>query len=224
MALFSRLSDISRRQKLELFNCLIKPTENLRILDVGGQVEASGAEGLQFIDSYPWKNSISAINLSAEHIASIKEHYPELEAVLGDACQMPWPDQHFDVAYCNAVIEHLPSLEKQQKMAAEIMRVAKRWFVTTPNRWYPFEFHMRLPLVTWLPGNAYLMAGRCIAYNHVKKRYTFYNKPIELRLISARELRQCFPDSRIIRQRVTFMAETLIAVGGNINLNIRQNP
>lgn len=214
MCLFSKLSNISRKRKLDLFNSIIMPTENTRVLDVGAEVDPSGAEGLQFIDFYPWKNRISAINLSPAHISSIKRLYPEVEAVIGDACELPWPDNYFDVVYSNAVIEHLGSLERQQKMAAEIMRVGKRWFVTTPNRWYPFEFHLRLPFVTWLPNHGYLWAGRIVSYNHVKRKYTFGKKVDGLRLMNARELKHCFPDSKIIKQRVTFMAETLIVVGG----------
>ena len=36
------------------------------------------------------------------------------------------------------------------------------------------------------------------------------------RLMTAKELEQCFPGSKIIKQRVTFMAEALITVGGDI--------
>ncbi|MHC4083580.1 MAG: hypothetical protein ACYSWZ_00045 [Planctomycetota bacterium] len=36
----------------------------------------------------------------------------------------------------------------------------------------------------------------------------------DLRLMTARELRICFPGSRIIKQRATFMAETLVVIGG----------
>jgi hypothetical protein len=28
-------------------------------------------------------------------------------------------------------------------------------FVTTPNRWFPIEFHTVLPLVHWLPADAF---------------------------------------------------------------------
>lgn len=185
---------------------------------MGAEVDSFGTEGLQLIDSYPWKNRMSAINISPQYISCIKKHYPEVDAVVGDACKLPWPDNYFDVVYSNAVIEHLGILEKQRKMAAEIMRVSKRWFVTTPNRWYPFEFHMRLPFVTWLPGDAYLWAGRIVGYNHVKKRYNLGSKRNDLRLMTARELRYCFPGSKIIKQRVTFMAETLIVVGGQVSL------
>lgn len=216
MGLFLKLSNISRKRKLELFQRVVAPTENMRILDVGAEADLSGHKTLQFIDFYPWKNKVSAINLSSEHVTQIKQIYPEVDAVVGDACELPWPDKYFDVAYSNAVIEHLGSFEKQRKMAAEIMRVGRKWFVTTPNRWYPFEFHTRLPFVTWLPGNAYLWAGRIIHYSHIRKKYGLGRKRSDLRLMTARELKHCFPNSKIIKHRVTFMAETLIVLGGEV--------
>lgn len=216
MGLFTRLSYISRKRKLESFLELLKPTNQTRILDVGAETKPSGEDGLQLIDSWAWKNKYSAINISPEHISQIKKHYPEAEAVVADACDLPWPDKYFDVVYSNAVIEHVGNFENQKKMASEIMRVGRRWFVTTPNRWYPFEFHLRLPFVTWLPGDTYLWIGRIIRYNHVRKKYVFGAKSSGTRLLSAKELKRCFPTSRIIKQRVTFMAETLIAVGGDM--------
>jgi SAM-dependent methyltransferase len=194
----------------------MRPTEETKVLDVGAEVNPNNYEELQFIDIYQWKNNLSAVNISAEHISIIKESYPEIKAVVCDACKLPWPDKSFDVVYSNAVIEHVGSFEKQKAMADEIMRVGKRWFVTTPNRWFPFEFHMRLPFITWLPGNGYLWIGSIVSYNHIQGKYRMGGKHNDLRLMSARELQGCFPDSKIIKQRVTIMAETLIAVGGDI--------
>ncbi len=217
MTLFSKLSNISRSRKLQLFKAIMEPTPQMRVLDVGAEINPNGNRGLQLIDCYPWKSNLYAANTSAEHVSSMKRHYPEINAVLADACNLPWPDKFFDIAYSNAVIEHVGGFMKQRRMANEIMRVAKRWFVATPNRRYPFEFHMRLPLVTWLPGNAYLWVGRIISYSHVRKKYMFgITKMQGIRLMTAKELKQCFPSSKIIKQRVTFMPETLIAVGGDI--------
>jgi ubiquinone/menaquinone biosynthesis C-methylase UbiE len=192
------------------------PREDMKVLDIGAEADPSGKRGLQLIDSYPWKHRISAINVSQEQISNIKQLYPEIEAVVGDACELPWPDNHFDVVYSNAVIEHLGSFANQTRMANEIMRVGRRWFVTTPNRWYPFEFHIRLPFVTWLPAHGYLWAGRVIAYSSAKRKYVWGITRNDLRLMTARELQNCFPGSKIIKQRVTFMAETLIIVGGDL--------
>ncbi len=186
------------------------------MLDVGAEVNPNGDRGLQLIDSYPWKSKVTAVNTSAKHIKLIRKYYPQIEAVLGDARDLPWSDKYFDVVYSNAVIEHVGDFEDQKKMASEIMRVGKRWFVTTPNRWYPFEFHLRLPFVTWLPGHSYLLVGRLVSYNHVRQKYVFGMKRSGTRLMTAKELERCFPGSKIIKQRVTFMAETLIAVGEEI--------
>lgn len=214
MSIFTILSNESRRRKLKAFYETFHPARHTRILDVGAEANPGGDSNLQFIDSYPWKDRISAVNLSEGHISNIKTLYLEIDAKVADACALPWPDKHFDVVWSNAVIEHVGDFQKQKQMAAEIMRVGKAWFVATPNRWYPFEFHMRLPFVTWLPGNAYLRIGRLMQYSHVRKRYVFGVKMEDLRLMTARELRECFPGSKIIKHRVTFMAETLIAVGG----------
>jgi hypothetical protein len=55
-----------------------------------------------------------------------------------------------------AVIEHVGSFARQCDFLKECCRVARRAvFVTTPNRWFPVEFHTILPLVHWLPKPAF---------------------------------------------------------------------
>ncbi len=215
MSVFARFSTVSRKRKLELFNELMKPAPTQKVLDVGGEVNPRHDRMLQFIDNYPWKDMLSVVNVSADHVSQIKDCYPEVDARVADACDLPWPDKYFDIVHSNAVIEHVGDFARQQRMAQEIMRVGKAWFVTTPNRWYPFEFHARLPFVTWLPGRCYVRCARVVSYNHVQKRYAWGMRGHDsLRLLGATQLARCFPDSRIVKQRVTFWPETLIAVGG----------
>jgi SAM-dependent methyltransferase len=215
VSLFQKFSLISRERKLALFHRLMQPTPAMRILDLGAQIDPDGAYGGQFIDRYPWKEAVSALNIMSEHVQRIRERYPDIDAQVGDARALPWPDKFFDIVWCNAVIEHVGGREDQRQMAREILRVGKRWFVTTPNRWYPFEFHLRLPLVTWLPWHGYRRCARILCYNHIRGKYMWGLEPEPLRLLSASEMARFFPGSRIIKQRVTFMAETLIAVGGD---------
>jgi hypothetical protein len=48
-------------------------------------------------------------------------------------------------------------------MVADCLRVARRGiFLTTPNRWFPVEFHTQLPLLHWLPNDAYRPIYRAI--------------------------------------------------------------
>ena len=54
----------------------------------------------------------------------------------------------------------------------EALRVGRRVFLTTPNRWFPVEVHTRLPLVHWLPdslaGRVYDLTGKSWAReNHL---------------------------------------------------------
>ena len=213
MGFFTRLSRVSRARKLDLFNELMRPTPETRVLDVGGEVNPERQDLLRFTDVYPWKDKLTLVNISSELVSRVKQHYPQIDTCVADACSLPYADQSFDIAFSNAVIEHVGDFDRQKKMATEIMRVAKAWFVTTPNRWYPFEFHLRLPLVTWLPFHGYLRASRLISYSHVQQRYVFGHGRSDLRLLSAREFRACFARSRIVPIRVTFWPETLVAVG-----------
>ena len=77
------------------------------------------------------------------------------------------------------MIEHVGGEERQRAFVSEALRVARRVFVTTPNRWFPLEVHTRLPLVHWLPERA---AHR--AYDLVGKSWAKENHllgPDELR-------------------------------------------
>ncbi len=213
MTVFSRLSKISRVRKLELLEKCMKPAAHDKVLDVGAQVSSNSTD-VQFVDWYPWKENVTAVNVSQEYLDAIKERYPVVNTRFADARRLPWPDKTFDVVFSNAVIEHVGNLQDQRQMASEIMRVGKRWFVTTPNRWYPFEFHMRLPFVTWLPWHSYLRFSRLVRYDPSQRKYVFGSRyPATLRLMSAGDLKRCFPNSRVIKQRVTPMAETLIVIG-----------
>lgn len=200
---------------MALFNAIFSPTEHTTILDIGAQIDPQNPYNFQLIDSHPWKEKITALNILPEHIDRIRQTYPQVNAVIGDACRLPWPDKSFDIAFSNAVIEHVGDYEKQLMMASEMMRISRRWFLTTPNRWYPFEFHLRLPFVTWLPGRAYIQAGKIVSYDHIARRYRWFVQEIEdLHLLSSSQLIRLFPGSLIIKQRVTFWPETLIVAGG----------
>ena len=214
MGLFGRLSRRSREQKMALLQRVFSPNESTRVLDVGAQVDPVGNGLRQFSDAYPWKHRLTAVNIRAEHVHTIRQKHPMIQAVVGDACRLPWPDKAFDLIYCNAVIEHLTTFERQRQMADEIMRTGRNWFVATPNRWFPFELHLRLPLVCWLPAPVMRRVGTAVGYNHVERRYGRGNDYGCLRLVSAHDLNRLFPDSRILTQRVTVWPETLIAVGG----------
>jgi SAM-dependent methyltransferase len=201
MRLADRISLRSRRRKLALFLESMRPTEQTTVLDVGaddlGFGDPGGACGtLNFFEEhYPWPERITALGHSDG--ARFRERYPHVRYVQGDALELPFADGEFDVVFSNAVVEHVGGRERQRRFVAEALRVGRRAFLTTPNRWFPLEVHTLLPLVHWLPEPA---AHR--AYDLARKPWAKENH-----LLGPRDLRELFPgEVRIVNLGMTLAA------------------
>jgi SAM-dependent methyltransferase len=189
VGLVDAISLRSRRRKLALFMELMRPDSTTTVLDVGVDAvslgEAGGESGCathNFLEErYPWPERLTAVGLHDG--ARFRERYSRIVYVQGDACALPFPDAAFDVVHSNAVIEHVGGRERQEAFVREALRVGRRVFLTTPNRWFPIEVHTRLPFVHWLPEQ---VAGR--AYDLVGKPWARENH-----LLGPSDLRALFP-------------------------------
>ena len=57
-----------------------------------------------------------------------------------------------DLVISAATIEHVGSNDNQIKMIDNCSKLSKKIFViTTPNRFYPIDFHTKIPIIHWLP-------------------------------------------------------------------------
>src|SRR5215468_1671055 len=121
-----------------------------RILDVGVTSDRT-YEASNYLEAwYPYKQMVTAVGI--DDASFLGGQYPGMSFVMADGLRLPFQDQTFDVVHSSAVIEHVGSLARQCAFVAECCRVTRRAvFVTTPNRWFPVEFHTVLPLVHWLP-------------------------------------------------------------------------
>lgn len=131
------------------------------ILDVGASSDRTYDHSNYLEAWYAHKKNITALGVD-ERAAFLEQLYPGVRFVHGDGRDLPFADGAFDVVHSSAVLEHVGSREKQRAFIAEAVRVArKRVFITTPNRWFPVEFHTVLPLVHWLPKQAFraIVAG-----------------------------------------------------------------
>ena len=126
----------------------INITSETKVLDIGVTCDHT-LDSNFFEKYYPYKNKITA--LGQEDASFLEEKYKGLKFVKGDACKLPFSDNEFDIAFCSAVIEHVGNKENQAKLISEASRVAKIAIITTPNRFYPLEFHTLTPLIHWFP-------------------------------------------------------------------------
>lgn len=189
----SALSLRSRRRKLRLFMELMRPDDGTTVVDVGvadgGFGEAPGHAFTHnfFEASYPWPHRITAVGVT--ELERFRAAFPTIRAVTADGLQLPFSNGEFDIGLSNAVVEHVGDRDAQVAFVHELCRVARRVFVTTPNRWFPVDVHTLLPL-------AHLAPGRRIAGG--------------TRLLGPSDLQSLFP----YPVRVVNSGLTLVAVGG----------
>jgi hypothetical protein len=125
-----------------------------RILDVGVTSDRTYAASNYLEAWYPHKHMVTAVGI--DDASFLCRQYPGMRFVMADGILLPFRDQAFDVVHSSAVIEHVGSSARQYAFVAECCRVARRAvFITTPNRWFPVEFHTVLPLVHWLPNEVF---------------------------------------------------------------------
>jgi SAM-dependent methyltransferase len=200
MRLTDAISLRSRRRKFRLFMETLAPTAETTVLDIGvddfafGEHEGCGTLNF-FEELYPWPERITAVGLHEG--TRFRERYPNVRYVQGDALELPFADGEFDVVFSNAVIEHVGRREQQRRFVEESLRVARRAFITTPNRWFPVEVHTLLPFVHWLPDT---VSHR--AYDLVRKPWAKDNC-----LLGPGALRDLFPpEVRIVNLGLTLVA------------------
>jgi hypothetical protein len=153
--LAARASLWNRRRKLALFLETIHPGPETRVVDVGvgdtpfGTEPGVAATHNFFEALYPWPGQITAV--SDVPLPNFAQAFPSIRTVVANGLELPFADDEFDVAFSNAVVEHVGGREQQRRFVAELCRVAPRVFVSTPNRRFPVETHTLVPFVHWLP-------------------------------------------------------------------------
>jgi SAM-dependent methyltransferase len=173
----------------------VRPHE--RILDVGAGRGAA-------LERFNRVNPIVAVDLHPRQADWLDAE--NVDVRFGDGTNLPFADREFPVAFSNSVIEHVPT-DRREDFAREIQRVSDRYFVQTPNRYFPIEPHYQLPFFQFLPERI---------QRALNARFTFGWEPKghwpAITLLTARDLRRLFPDAEIHRERVLGLTKSLMAV------------
>lgn len=199
-----------RARRFALFRELVdRLPRPVAILDVGG-TEAFW-ETMGFLD--PAVVRITILNLDAP-----RPRHESVTTVAGNACDMGlFDDGRFDVVFSNSVIEHVGDPADQAAMAREVQRVGQRYFVQTPNRYFPIEPHFMFPWFQFLPlrAQAWLLMNLSLSWGgRIRDRERAEHTARSVRLLSGRELGALFPGAELNRERVLGLTKSWTAYKG----------
>lgn len=198
-----------RRKRFAFFQSLLSQLPRpVHILDIGGTENYWKTMGLNAEDQV----YITLLNLTSDNVI-----LPHVTSIVGDARNIKAEDDGFDIVFSNSVIEHVGDYEDQLQMANEVRRVGKRYFVQTPNKYFPLEPHFLFPFFQFLPISirVWLLQNFNLGWF---TRTPAKGKAKEIigsiRLLGKREFSALFPNAAIYEEKVFGMTKSFVAYGG----------
>lgn len=76
-----------------------------------------------------WVDDYTGVDISPDFIARAQQRYPSKQFLVGDLRKLPFPDGHFDVAFCISIKQMVLGnceLSEWDAMERELQRVAKK--------------------------------------------------------------------------------------------------
>jgi hypothetical protein len=218
MNLFARVADHRdpsslaarlRLRRLEFFTGLLAAVPGpVTILDVGGHAPFWKAMDVP-------NERVDVILLNVTHAG---EQDPRFRYITGDARDLSeFDSQSIDIVYSNSVIEHVGSFEQQRRMADEVRRVGKRYFVQTPNAYFPIEPHFMFPAYQFLPLDArtFLLTKFRLGWTPRERNWERAKEIAgSIRLLSIPEVSRLFPEASLYRERFGGLTKSVIAYHG----------
>jgi hypothetical protein len=203
--IYSKISPLFRRRRMEQFLELMRPGATTPVLDLGG---------------YPWewleaRVSFPVVMPNVDVPPGLEVFQPQFTMLHADATALPVRDQEFEVVYSNSVIEHLGTWDRQLAFAREARRTGRKLWVQTPARSFPFEPHLMAPFVHYFSKGIQSRFVRWFTLWGLltrPSRARVEGMLRELRLLSYQEMQALFPDCQILRERFLGLTKSYIAV------------
>lgn len=128
----------TRRRRMAKFERRFRPTDQTRIVDVGGT-----PINWWYISTKP---RLLLLNIKPPEQPMSSDHMRYVE---GDACDPPAEirDGGCDIVFSNSVIEHVGDFAAQQRFAEACRKLARKLWVQTPAFVFPIEPHYLSPFV-----------------------------------------------------------------------------
>lgn len=198
-----------RKKRFDLFKSLLQSLDYpISILDIGGTEEF-----WRMMNFLPGREvNITLLNLEFQSYSGTGFRH-----IKGVAQLLPFDDNSFDVVFSNSVIEHVGDLDEKKKMASEIKRVGRCYFIQTPNRNFPIEPHFVFPFYQFLPisTRAWLLTRFPLGW--VPKAATYQDalrEVLAIRLLDRKELVGLFQEADIYSETIFGLRKSYVAYAG----------
>ncbi len=179
-----------------------------KILDVGGEPDY-------------WEHSIRRAKDLYQHCEIVcvnpktfESHSKNIRCVIGNATDMSeFEDKSFDIVFSNAVIEHVGDFKKQAKMAANMQRIGRYYFIHSANYYFPIEPHYFFPFANRLPFSMQYVIGRYWPGHPRIKDFSAKSKEYirtHTRLLKLPELMKLFPGATIVKEKFLGMTKSFM--------------
>ncbi|MCL1469344.1 class I SAM-dependent methyltransferase [Argonema antarcticum] len=201
-----------RKKRFVLLKSLLESIPGpLKILDVGGT--QTFWEKMDFLSQEAGQVEITLFNIN-----EIEVNHPQLKVVYGDARDMKqFADREFDTVVSNSAIEHVGDFRDQMQMANEIMRVGKRYFVQTPNLYFPIEPHFLFPFFQFLPLSVkvWLIQRFKLGWRGpVSDQVQAIEAVDSIKLLSKQKLLSLFPNANLFEEKFFGLTKSLTVYDG----------
>lgn len=199
-----------RRKRFRLFlELLVDIPKPVKVLDIGGTQRFWEVMG--FINQPDVH--ITLLNLDRQEV-----NYDNFSSVIGDATNLTGiKDQEFNAVFSNSVIEHVGDYQQQKRMAQEVQRVGQRYFVQTPNYYFPIEPHFLFLGFQWLPlsTRTWLLQHFNLGWIPRIPEVEEAKKVVEsTRLLRKKEFVALFPGATIYEEKFFGLTKSFIAYQG----------
>jgi len=204
-------NSISSRQRKKRFEFFLKYCSELhkplKILDLGGSDYYW--QSLNFTDNENYK--IEILNIENQNT----ENFKNISFLKKDVRDLSFiKDKEYDLIYSNSLIEHLNNFDEQKKLAKEIQRTGKKYFIQTPNYYFPVEPHFLFPFFQFLSVD---MKTKLISNFNLG----WFEKQIDIvkarelansiKLLKEKELKEIFPGCKIYKEKYFSLNKSFIA-------------
>lgn len=153
------------------------------------------------------------INIPGSNKMENEDHFTFLE---GDGCNLDmFPDKSFHISHSNSVLEHVGDWERMKAYSRELRRVSERYYIQTPNYWFPVEPHCMTPFFHWLPTPVRISLVMHFNLGHWPKQKTVDGAVTTVesaRLVNRKMFTALYDDADIYTERLFLLPKSFIGV------------